>query len=290
MLRYSQTKYDACQPIYYCGYHSSYSAGTACQNVKGGGIDRAIKELILETVNPLTMDAAIAIEREMAERKEEVIRVYRQQMERARYDMDLAKHRYLRVDPDNRLVAAELERDWNQKVSEYESTKMAYAQKSETEVRAIDEKLKSALEQLVSDFPKVWSDPLTSSKEKKRIARLVLEDVTISAESSKIILGVRFKGGATKILEIPKDSWQQTSRDMKAAVVSEIKRLIPLNLTNQEIADALNEGGVKYGFDDKPITANVITYLLHTYDDIPTRRAIAQADGWLTTKSLFRIF
>ena len=97
--------------------------GAQCQNVYGGNIDRAVGNLLLESINPMTVDAAVSIQHEMSERKEEILQLYGQQMERARYEMELAKRRYLRVDPDNRLVASELEYDWNQKINEYESAK-----------------------------------------------------------------------------------------------------------------------------------------------------------------------
>ena len=160
IVRYSYSNRSS-QPIYVCIQNPKI-----CQRVVGGNIDLTIETLLLETINPLIIDAAISIQREMIERKDEIIHVYGQQMESARYEMDLAKRRYLRVDPDNRLVAAELERDWNQKSSEYEAVKMTYEQKCETEIRAVDDKLKLALEQLVSNFPKIWHDPQTSSREK----------------------------------------------------------------------------------------------------------------------------
>lgn len=112
--RYSLTKYKM-QPIYQCLHEHVQHDGAICQSVNGGNIDYAIGNLLLETINPMTIDAAIAIQQEMAKRKEEILRIYTQQLERARYEMDLAKRRYLNVDPENRLVAGELETEWNKK-------------------------------------------------------------------------------------------------------------------------------------------------------------------------------
>ena len=199
--------------------------------------------------------------------------------------MELAKRRYLRVDPDNRLVAAELEHDWNQKVLDFESAKTAYEQKCVAEIRAVDEKLKLALEQLVSDFPRIWNDPQTPSREKKRIARLILEDVTITSDASRIILGVRFKGGATKTIEIPRTARNLHLVKMEQDAVSEIKSLLLLGLTNQQIAECLNKKGVKTGFSGKPYTMYNVMSLIQKHG-LPRRRAIAQsaANGWLTSK------
>ena len=273
------------QPVYVCDFNRRHNGEDACHRIVGGNIDITIGELLLETINPLTIDAAISIQREMTERKEEIMRLYSQRMERTHYEMDLAKRRYLRVDPDNRLVAAELERDWNQKASEYEAAKTAYEQKCETEIRAADEQLKLALEELVSDFPKIWNSPQTSIKEKKRILRLVVEDVTINSDLFTIVLGVRFKGGATKILEIPKHNRNLKLVKLEQEAVSEIKILLPLGLKNREIAEILNEKGLKSGYGDEPFDHRIISNLINNYD-LPKRREMALADsgGWLTSK------
>jgi len=275
------------QPMYICNYgYRQYCSGSKCQSVVGGNIDLTIGDLLLETINPLTVDAAVSIQREMTERKEEIIRLYGQQMERARYEMDLAKRRYLRVDPDNRLVAAELERDWNRKVAEYESAKMAYEQKCESEVRAVDEELSLALRQLVSDFPKIWNDPQTSNKEKKRIARLVLEDVTITADPSKIVLGIRFKGGSAKVIEIPKIKHSLHMVDREKIIASEIKSLRSLGHTYQEMVDALNEKGYKNVFTGNPFSVYAVRSLMRRNGLPPQRKTIQPDDAkvWLTAK------
>lgn len=282
-LRYSNSSH-ANQPIYVCDFNKRQYREAQCQYVIGGNIDRTMEALLLETINPMTLDSAIAIQREMTERKDEILRVYGQQMERARYEMELAKRRYLRVDPDHRLVAAELEHDWNQKVLDYEVAKAAYEQKCETEVRDIDEELKLALEQLVIDFPKIWNDPQTPSREKKRIARLILEDVTITADASTIILGVRFKGGATKTVEIPWVSRDLRLVKMEQEAVSQVRSLLIAGLTNQQIAASLNLEGLST-VGGKPYAECNVMSLIQKYG-LPRRREIAQAvaDGWLTSR------
>jgi DNA invertase Pin-like site-specific DNA recombinase len=283
-VRYKQSDHEL-KPIYTCDSDYWRYGEAMCQRVAGGNIDITIERLILETINPLTTDAAITVQREMTQRRDEIIRLYSKQMEQARYDMDLAKRRYLRVDPDNRLVAAELERDWNQKAGAYESAKMIYEQKCETEIREIDDKLRLALEQMVSDFPKIWRDPQTSYKEKKRIARLVLEDVTINSDSEKIILGIRFKGGSTKTIDIPKYTRNLNLVDKEMSAVSEIKSLLLSGLANHEIADALNNSGFTYGADDKSFNYWMVGNLIQRHN-LPKRTDIARddTDGWLTPK------
>jgi DNA invertase Pin-like site-specific DNA recombinase len=280
-VRYNNSGHSR-QPAYICEYHWRQDGQPRCQHVLGGNIDLTIERLLLETVNPMTMAAAAAIQQEMAQRKEEIDRLYSQQMERARYEMDLAKRRYLRVDPDNRLVAAELEREWNQKSENFESAKEAYSQQCEHEIRDVDEKLRRALEQLVTDFPKIWNDPATPSREKKRIARLVLEDVTITSDDGAIALGVRFKGGETKIIEIPNVARNLDVVKMEQAAIEEIRAMIPLGMTNRDIAAALNEKGLTTGISGNQFREHTINNLIRLHR-LPKRSDIAGLDGWLTS-------
>jgi len=270
---------------YECNYDKRNLGGAICQHVIGGNIDRTIEQLLIDTINPMATDAAISIQNEINSRKEEILNLYSQQMERARYEMELAKRRYLRVDPDNRLVAAELERDWNEKVREHGVAKAAYEQKSEEETRVVDEKLKIALEQLVTDFPKLWNDPNTSSKEKKRIVRLVLDNVTITADKSKIILGVCFKGGATRVIELPNTNRSLSWIRMEQDIIAEIQLLLPAGVPNDEIVDILNKKGF-HRHDGKPFERASIVNFMKSHN-IPTRLELAKSDGcenWLTLR------
>ena len=283
-LRYSVAR-PIPQPFYRCDHNFRAYGEAVCQHVAGGNIDLTIEELLLETINPLTMDAAISIQREMAQRKNEILGYYGKQVEQARYEMDLAKRRYLQVDPDNRLVAAELEFDWNQKVLAHESAKTAYDQQCEKEVRAVDDEMKLSLTQLISNFPNIWNDARTSNREKKRIARLILEDVTITADTSKIVLGIQFKEGATKVIEIPKVKKSLNLLRAEKEAVTEIEALLPSNLTYGEIAETLNGKGLLYGSKGNPFNVNSISSLVKRYG-LPSRAAIAKSneDGWLTAK------
>ena len=285
-IRYTSAR-SRTQPFYICNESYKSYGEAVCQNVRGRNIDPVIETLLLETINPLTTDAAISIQREMTERKTEILRLYSQQLERARYDMDLAKRRYLHVDPENRLVAAELEYDWNQRVIAFESAKAAFEQKSDMEIRAVDDGMKLSLAQLVSDFPKIWNDPCTSYREKKRIARLVLEDVTITSETSKIVLGIRFKSGSTKVLEVPNIKRDLHLVNMEEEAASVIKMFLcpEQMITYNEIAVILNERGFRSGPKGKLFDKVSVSSLIQRYG-LPKRTDIVMnnKEGWLTAK------
>src|SRR2546428_2992909 len=124
-----------------------------------------------------------------------------QQVERARYAAELAQWRLLRVDPENRLVADVLEADWNARLRELAQVQEEVERQHEAEQRQLSALEEQTIKELVEDFPRVWKDPRTSDRDRKRMVRFLLEDVTVLADEV-ITAHVRFKGGATETITV----------------------------------------------------------------------------------------
>jgi len=103
-LRYHVRK-AGLEPDYVCQHEGIKNAEPLCQQIPGAGIDRLIGDLLVETVSPMTLDVALTVQQELQSRLDEADRLRQKQVERARYEADLAQRRYMKVDPDNRLVA-----------------------------------------------------------------------------------------------------------------------------------------------------------------------------------------
>jgi hypothetical protein len=146
-------------------------------------------------------------------------------------------------DPDNRLVADALEADWNEKLRALAASQEAYEKAKAADASVVTEVERAALVALASDFPRIWRDPRTQMKEKKRMLRLLIEDVTL-IKGDALHVDVRFVGGATRSLDLPLPKSCVELRTTDAEVVKEIDRLID-TYTDGEIADVLNERGVR---------------------------------------------
>ena len=146
----------------------------------------------------------------MEARCEEVDRLRRKAVERARYEADLAQRRYLHVDPANRLVADSLEADWNHKLRAVQAAQEEYEQRRQRDRVAISEQQRASIAAWATDFPRVWQNPNTPDRERKRLVRLLLEDMTL-IRGDQMTAHVRFKGGITKTLTVPAplNAWQQ---------------------------------------------------------------------------------
>ena len=152
---------------------------------------------------------------------------------------------HLRVDPDNRLVANSLEADWNEKLRALEHARQCYEQQRKREQLVLDENKREKLLALSTDFPKLWHDIDTPQRERKRMLRLLIEDVTLQ-RTDQILVHVRFRDGATKTLELgrPLPAW--ALRQTGTQVVAAVDELIAHH-TDNEIADILNERGMRSG-------------------------------------------
>ena len=232
-------------PGYICQREGIEHGMPVCQHVPGTSVDKAISELLVEAVNPVALEVTLAVQRELQSRLAEADRMRRAQVERAQYECELAQRRYLRVDPENRLVADSLEAQWNDKLRALAEAHEEYARRQEHDARVLSDEQRSAILALASDFPRLWNDPGTADRDRKRMVRLLLEDVTLNRDE-QIKLEIRFKGGAHKTLNLPLPlcGWQQ--RVTPPSVIGEIDRLLNEH-TPAQIADILKARGITSG-------------------------------------------
>ncbi|NSW92883.1 MAG: recombinase family protein [Firmicutes bacterium] len=265
-------------PIYVCQKRCIEYGDKICQTVKGDIIDREISKMLIEMVTPLAVEASLEVQKELNLRKLEVDRYYKQQVERARYEMELARRRYMNVDPDNRLVAVELEAEWNKKLREMEQAQEVYEKQCQTQVQAVNEDIRSDMLDMVAKFPEIWNNRSVPNREKKRIVRCLIEDVTIQS-INEIILSIRFKGGTSKVINIPKPPhiWKTwvTSPD----VIKGIDYLTDY-CTSGEVADILNEKGVKSG-QGKKFSSRIVERIIRNYN-LKNRYTRLRESGLLT--------
>ena len=281
-VRY-HSHHNAEVPTYWCGRRPMHRGEIGlCQTIHGVALDAAIGDIIIEAMTPLSIEVALCVQQELANRQEEADRLRRQHVERAKYEAELAQRRFLKVDPDNRLVADALEADWNAKLRALAAAQETYEKAAAADVGAVNDAERAQLMSLATDFPRLWRDPRTQMKDKKRMLRLLIEDVTLS-KGDTLHADIRFAGGATRSLDLPLPKSCIELRTTDAAVVKEIDRLIDI-YTDKEIADLLNERGVRTVVPT-PWTGTRISRLRHYYH-LTDRRARMRAQGLLTPQEV----
>jgi hypothetical protein len=154
-------------------------ADQICQALPGASLDAAIGQLMIATLTPLAVEAALTVAAELEQRADYAGQLRAAAIERARYHADLTRRRYLAIDPANRLVADTLEADWNTALRALNDAKDA-ATANLAEIQ------KTRIRTLVTDFPAIWNDPATPQRERKRMTRLLLTDVTVTRNAKTI--------------------------------------------------------------------------------------------------------
>jgi hypothetical protein len=216
----------------------------------------------VEKMTPMAMEMAMAVQQEICDRIEEADRLRAKQVERVRYEAEMAQRRYMQVDPGNRLVADVLEAEWNEKLRALEDARADLDKQCQSDRLIIDEETRARMLALANDFPMVWGNPSTSDRDRKRMVRLLIEDVTLTRKK-EIIVQIRFKGGtvATVTQPIPAPSYK--SWETPPEVITEIDRLLDEH-TDRQIASILNEQGLQSG-KGKSFSSSIIWRLRSTH-------------------------
>ena len=213
-------------PTYLCQRDGIDNARPICAAIPGHTLDERVGALLIDTLTPLAVEAALQVSAELQQRAAEADALRAAHVERARYHADLARRRYLAVDPANRLVADTLEAGWNTALRALNDAQAAYDKAREQHTEQLTDAQKARIAQLVTDLPGIWNDPATPMRERKRIARLLLTDVTVTRTSDTITAHVRLAGGQTRTLTLPVPEPAWKIRQTKASTIAEIDKLL----------------------------------------------------------------
>lgn len=244
-----------------------------CQSIAGPPIDKAIGALVTGSMTPAAVELALQIRREIEVRYEEADQLRCLAIERAQIEADLAQRRFMLVDPNNRLVADTLESEWNGKLRALAEARETRERARERDQIILDDAIRQQLVAMTTDFRRLWDNPDTPNRERKRLLAYIIEDVTLIKIPAERItrLHVRFKGGKTETLTAsnPRSSAQQVQT--QAEIVELVDQLLD-DHAYSEIANILNERDLRPGGSGRPgrgadcFTPKRVAYLVHTYN------------------------
>ena len=280
---------------YVCDRAHGYRGEPNCQSIAGPPIDKAIGMLIAEQMTPTAVELALEIRREIEVRYEEADRLRCRAIERAQIEADLAQRRFMLVDPNNRLVADTLEGEWNEKLRVLAKAREDRERGREQDQLILDEAVRERLIAMTADFSKLWADPDTPARERKRLLAYLIEDVTLikMPVEGTTRIHVRFKGGRIQTLTTvsPKSSAQQVKT--QPGIVDFVDKLLDKHIYS-EIAELLNQqgyrpgGSARRGRHDTCFTALRVAYLVQRYG-LRSRYDRLRDRGMLTNEKPLRV-
>ncbi len=260
-VRYHQSR-GTLVPIYTCQREGIQHGHAICQQITGASIDDAIGALVVEAVSPMALEVTLGIQHELQSRLDEADALRRKAVDRTQYDVDLARQRFMRVDPNNRLVADSLEADWNHKLRLLNEAQERYRQQHDADCVVLGDEQRARILALAHDVPRLWRDAATPDRERKRMLRLIVDDVTL-VKGTELVVHVRFRGGATRTLTLPRPAPAWALRQTSPEVVAEIDRLLA-EYTDVPIARVLTENGFRSGMG-KPVNPMMVARVRDHY-------------------------
>ncbi len=231
------------------GYHCSGKTlvegrGVFCLNVGGVQIDDAVTKAFIAALEPAKLTAAIAAAERLEADREAALKPWRLAAERASYEAQRAERRYRAVDPENRLVARGLEREWEESLKALEAARADLVRREREPRRTITEQVRSRLLAIGPDLASLWNATTTTARDRKELLRTLIDEVVVRVEREAFCahLTVRWKGGAlTDIdLDLPR-SRPATIRTSEDTV--ELLRRLAAHYPDAVIAGVLNPSG-----------------------------------------------
>jgi hypothetical protein len=273
-------------PLYICRETSVRNGGKVCQTVPGKVVDPAIVNLMIEMMTPMTLAVTLDVQRELEVRAAESDALRRKHVERLRYDAELARRRYMKVDPENRLVADSLESEWNDKLRLHAAAAEEYERRSKEQAETLNAETRRRILSLAEQLPQIWNDERVGIRERKRIVRLLIEDVTL-IKSESITAHVRLSGGARRTLSLERPLPIAKIRKVKPDIVAKVDSLID-NHCDREIAEILNRHGWRT-WEGKPFNLKKVAFIRCAYK-LSSRRERMRRVGMLTTREVAEKF
>src|SRR5215831_2766560 len=253
-------------PIYQCVWkHREALASHACMVVPHKPLDDAVVERVVAAVTPVTIQLALKALTSLEERDHAIGAQWRRRIERARYDVDLAERRYEAVDPHNRLVASTLEQRWNDAAQRVLDLETEYANFERQTLRAITSEQKRQILQLVGDFPRLWNAPTTEARDRKRMLRLLIKDITVvkGRERKLVQLQIRWQGGATEAIDLRLPVNRPDVLRYSATIIDRVRDLAREH-DDEDIAALFNREGLMSA-TGKPFTAAMISWIRYKH-------------------------
>lgn len=250
------------RPAYECSSRADRLTTPTCRSVAAATVDDAVAQRLLAALNPTEVALALAAADQVSDRRQRVSRSAELAVERARYDADRADRAFHAVEPENRLVARNLEARWEAKLAALAEAEHALACAHESLPPLPS---RTDLERLAADLPGLWQAPSTSNKDRKRLLRTLIADITVLPEPDhdKVAIGIRWHTGATDRLQVTRAIHPGTAKRSPSSAVEMVTRLGPTTPT-ADLADILNAAGLTTGHGRRFDPA-AVQWIRHAY-------------------------
>jgi hypothetical protein len=237
---------DGKVPVYECNRLQNAFGERVCQSLRGDRIDAAVAAAFLGAMRPAELEVAMAAIDQIAEQARRADRQWEMIVERARYEAELARRRFLAVEPEDRLVGRTLERDREGKLAEVERLERESGARPERAIRLVDPVERGRILALAQDLPALWQATTTTNVDRKQLLGFLIKDVCLNRGETMIEVSIRWQTEACTVLSLPRSKRSCDVRRTDPAVVARLRALAAED-TDRRIAEILNHEGFRSG-------------------------------------------
>jgi DNA invertase Pin-like site-specific DNA recombinase len=233
---------------YVCAYQQvNYGTGGTCQHIAGAALDAYVTRQVLEAVAPAALEISMAAAAQAEAERAMLGKLWRQRLERARYAADRARRQYQLAEPENRLVARQLEKDWEAALAEAGRLEADYQRFTEEQPKALTAGERAAIQALAGDLPQVWGAPSTTQADRKELLRILIEKITVAvAGSSELVdVTITWAGGHQTTGQAVRPVARLDQLSYYPALLARVTGLTEAGCTTRQIAGALNTEGFR---------------------------------------------
>jgi DNA invertase Pin-like site-specific DNA recombinase len=247
IVRYQRGRGGLLRAVYVCSRDKTDYGGAQCQQLAGGCVDAYVSDLLLTAMAPAALEVSIATADQVQHQRDATDRIWRQRLERADYAVDRARRQYQTVEPENRLVARQLERDWEAALSARQRLGEDYDRFTITRPRTLTQAERDQIRALARDIPAIWNASSTTDAERKQLIRYLVEQVRLEVfgDSERVHIQITWAGGHRTDGEVvrPVATLQQLSYFPRLA--ARVRELAADGQTAAQIARRLNDEGFR---------------------------------------------
>jgi DNA invertase Pin-like site-specific DNA recombinase len=277
-------------PVYACDRDKTDYAADRCQQLAGSCVDVHVAGLLLQAVAPAALEISLAAAGHAEAQRAQVDRIWRQRLERAEFAADRARRQYQLAEPENRLVARQLEKDWEAALAERQRLGEEYDRFTAARPRALAAAEREQIRALAADLPAVWDAPTTTQADRKQLIRHLVEQVriTVAGTTEKVDVEIIWAGGHRTAAQITRPVGCLTQLSYYPQLAARARELAGAGRTLAQIAGQLNAEGFRPPKRSPVFTPNAVRDLLQALGINRSRNpashnrpALASHEWWL---------
>jgi DNA invertase Pin-like site-specific DNA recombinase len=221
--------------------------GPPCQSLSGQVLDELVRDKVMAALEPAALELSLAAANDLEQERDRLEQNWRQRRERAAYESQRAERQYRAVEPENRLVARELERGWEEALKEQQQLEQEYARFQQTQPTKLAAAERKAIMSLARNIPALWNAPTTSFVDRQRIVRQLLDQVVVKVQgkSEHVDVTLHWAGGFTSQHELVRPVLRYEQLADFDGLIALIEQLRAEGKSFAAIADRLNQEGFR---------------------------------------------